>query len=220
MRRFAAHPLGDADHGRPAWSSPTPAITLAWKEPVSADLQRAPAGGRPGSARRRSSRDSWPTRRSPAFRDRRGADAERRARRLAPIYANKITDGEAIGRIRDARASASTTWSSRAPTPPTCRRDPATTRRPALPGQGKTIGIAGHRTTYLAPFRQINEIETATRSRSRCPTGRSSTRCERPRSSTRRETDVVDDVGSRAPGAHRLSPALQRRRSDTPSSRT
>lgn len=29
----------------------------------------------------------------------------------------------------------------------------------AFPGQGKTIGIAGHRTTYLAPFRRINELE-------------------------------------------------------------
>ena len=28
----------------------------------------------------------------------------------------------------------------------------------AFPGQGKTIGIAGHRTTYLAPFRKINDI--------------------------------------------------------------
>jgi sortase A len=29
----------------------------------------------------------------------------------------------------------------------------------AFPGQGKTIGMAGHRTTYLAPFRRIEEIE-------------------------------------------------------------
>lgn len=29
----------------------------------------------------------------------------------------------------------------------------------ALPGQGKTIGIAGHRTTYGAPFNQIDKIE-------------------------------------------------------------
>lgn len=29
----------------------------------------------------------------------------------------------------------------------------------AFPGQGKTMGIAGHRTTYLAPFRLINEIQ-------------------------------------------------------------
>ena len=29
----------------------------------------------------------------------------------------------------------------------------------AFPGQGETIGIAGHRTTYLAPFRRIDEVK-------------------------------------------------------------
>ncbi len=28
----------------------------------------------------------------------------------------------------------------------------------AFPGQGTTIGIAGHRTTYLAPFRHIDSL--------------------------------------------------------------
>jgi sortase A len=30
----------------------------------------------------------------------------------------------------------------------------------ALPGAGSTVGIAGHRTTYLAPFRRIDELES------------------------------------------------------------
>lgn len=29
----------------------------------------------------------------------------------------------------------------------------------AMPGQGRTIAIAGHRTTYLAPFRHIDDLE-------------------------------------------------------------
>ena len=29
----------------------------------------------------------------------------------------------------------------------------------AFPGQGETIGVAGHRTTYLAPFRRIEDFE-------------------------------------------------------------
>jgi sortase A len=29
----------------------------------------------------------------------------------------------------------------------------------AMPGQGKTIAIAGHRTTYLAPFRHIDDLK-------------------------------------------------------------
>jgi sortase A len=30
----------------------------------------------------------------------------------------------------------------------------------ALPGLGQTVGVAGHRTTYLAPFRFINQLRT------------------------------------------------------------
>jgi sortase A len=33
----------------------------------------------------------------------------------------------------------------------------------ALPGMGQTVGIAGHRTTYLAPFRFINELHKGDR---------------------------------------------------------
>lgn len=29
----------------------------------------------------------------------------------------------------------------------------------AFPGQGETVAVAGHRTTYLAPFRRINELD-------------------------------------------------------------
>lgn len=29
----------------------------------------------------------------------------------------------------------------------------------AFPGEGKTVGIAGHRTTYAAPFRRLDELE-------------------------------------------------------------
>jgi sortase A len=29
----------------------------------------------------------------------------------------------------------------------------------AFPGQGRTVGIAGHRTTYLAPFRRLDELK-------------------------------------------------------------
>ena len=32
-----------------------------------------------------------------------------------------------------------------------------------FPGQGGTVGIAGHRTTYLAPFRHIDSVEKGDR---------------------------------------------------------
>jgi sortase A len=33
----------------------------------------------------------------------------------------------------------------------------------ALPGEGQTVAIAGHRTTYLAPFRNLNELHRGDR---------------------------------------------------------
>jgi sortase A len=38
------------------------------------------------------------------------------------------------------------------------RKGPGHYPETAFPGQGRTVAVAGHRTTYLAPFRSINEI--------------------------------------------------------------
>jgi sortase A len=42
----------------------------------------------------------------------------------------------------------------------------------ALPGLGRTVAVAGHRTTYLAPFRRINELHQGDRITVRMPYGR------------------------------------------------
>lgn len=42
----------------------------------------------------------------------------------------------------------------------------------AFPGLGQTVGIAGHRTTYLAPFRRINELSPGNRIVVTMPYGR------------------------------------------------
>jgi sortase A len=42
----------------------------------------------------------------------------------------------------------------------------------ALPGMGQTVAIAGHRTTYLAPFKLINELVPGNRIVIRMPYGR------------------------------------------------
>jgi sortase A len=38
------------------------------------------------------------------------------------------------------------------------RKGPGHYPQTALPGLGRTVAIAGHRTTYLAPFRRVNEL--------------------------------------------------------------
>ncbi len=42
----------------------------------------------------------------------------------------------------------------------------------ALPGEGQTVAIAGHRTTYLAPFRNLNELHPGDQIVLRMPYGR------------------------------------------------
>jgi sortase A len=42
----------------------------------------------------------------------------------------------------------------------------------ALPGMGQTVAVAGHRTTYLAPFKQINELMAGDRIVVTMPYGR------------------------------------------------
>jgi len=42
----------------------------------------------------------------------------------------------------------------------------------ALPGQGGTVAIAGHRTTYLAPFRKLDRMRRGDRVRLTMPYGR------------------------------------------------
>ena len=63
----------------------------------------------------------------------------------------------------------------------TCARARATTRSTPLPGARGTVAIAGHRTTYGAPFRRIDELERGDRIELGMPYGRFTYRVERTR---------------------------------------
>ena len=59
----------------------------------------------------------------------------------------------------------------------TLKKGPGRDLRTFMPGENRLVYIAGHRTTYLAPFSHIDSPATAaTASRSKFRTGRSSTR--------------------------------------------
>jgi sortase A len=68
--------------------------------------------------------------------------------------------GDAIGRIRIPAIGVSevfvhgTRWGA------DLSRGPGHYERTSLPGLGKTVGIAGHRTTFGAPFRNIDDLES------------------------------------------------------------
>jgi sortase A len=128
-------------------------ITLAWKEPVSslygslkqkqaeddlADLEQSFAG--PGKLTGLS-----------------GPDV-RRARALSQRFAKQIHTGQGIGRMKipaiglDIVMVQGTDTSS-------LQRGPGHYPDTPLPGGQGTVGVAGHRTTYLAPFRHIDDLQ-------------------------------------------------------------
>lgn len=63
-----------------------------------------------------------------------------------------------------------------------------------LPGQRGTVGIAGHRTTYGAPFRRIDEIERGDEIVVEMPYARFVYRFERSRIVDPSQVGVVRDV--------------------------
>jgi sortase A len=63
-----------------------------------------------------------------------------------------------------------------------------------LPGERGTVAIAGHRTTYGAPFRHIDELDPGDRIELRMPYGLFSYRVERTRIVPPTETSVTDRV--------------------------
>jgi sortase A len=63
-----------------------------------------------------------------------------------------------------------------------------------LPGERGTVAIAGHRTTYGAPFREVDKLEGGDRIELRMPYGRFTYRVERTRIVEPTETSVIDRV--------------------------
>jgi sortase A len=127
--------------------------TLVWQEPVSAayaSLQQSRAGSEleelesefdPGDV---------------GFLTENASEAAR-ARVLAERFERTIADGQPIGRIEVDSIGLETVLMNGTDTS-TLQKGPGRYPQTPLPGMGGTTGIAGHRTTYGAPFRRINEI--------------------------------------------------------------
>lgn len=131
------------------------AITLAWKEPVSAVYSRISQD----EAEQQLADLEQGFIADEAI-DRIGeiADPVRRAEQLADRFERKLRPGEGIGRIE--APAAGIDWIVVEGTATAdLKKGPGRYPETFLPGQGNTIGIAGHRTTYGAPFRDIDKIE-------------------------------------------------------------
>jgi sortase A len=133
------------------------AVTLAWKEPVSTIYGSIQQGQAEDELKEL--QDEFP---SPA--DLRALERVDGVRQKAGLLADRFADqvrernGEGIGRVRIPRLDLDTVLVEGTDTG-TLKKGPGRYPDTAVPGQGETIGIAGHRTTYLAPFRHIDELE-------------------------------------------------------------
>src|ERR1700760_4985245 len=83
----------------------------------------------------------------------------------------------------------------------------------AMPGQGKTVAIAGHRTTYLAPFRHIDSLNKGDRITLKMPYGTFVYSVEKTEIVDPSDVGIIHDTGFERPvlsACHPLYSAAQR----------
>lgn len=167
-------------------------MTLAWKEPVSTiygSIQQGRAADSLDAVEQRFL--DLPD----VARAREVDQAEAmRARALARIFEHELTTGEGIGRIEIPDIDVDAVVVDGTDTA-TLRKGPGRYPETAFPGQGRTIGIAGHRTTYLAPFRKINEIDDGDEITLEMPYGTFTYVVEKHEIVDPYQVEIVDDVG-------------------------
>jgi sortase A len=79
--------------------------------------------------------------------------------REARLYRIHSGRGQAIGRIRVPRLHVNMIFVN-GTDHDTLKKGPGRDRRTYMPGEGQLVYIAGHRTTYLAPFAHIERLQT------------------------------------------------------------
>jgi sortase A len=143
-------------------------LTIVWQEPITAlqqsrdqaalrtdlqGLQHTLAQGRAGPA---SARES--------------STARIRRQALALLQA-KRPDGSALGSVDIPRIGLKTVFVE-STDHQALKKGPGHYRGTVLPGLYGTVGLAGHRTTYGAPFRRVDELSPGSRIILRMPYGR------------------------------------------------
>jgi sortase A len=136
------------------------AITLAYQEPLSSiygSIKQGEAASQLDDLEAR-----YPT---PA--DRRAvADVKETKRRIAILarrFAESVETGQAIGRIEAPAMDGLNIVVVQGTDTSSLQRGPGHYPETPFPGEGGTVGIAGHRTTYLAPFRHIDSMQAGDR---------------------------------------------------------
>jgi sortase A len=128
-------------------------LTLAWQEPVSAFM-----AGREQSQLG----DELNGLNKLAQTDKQAVASERNERRrlakLARLQARRDGEGDAVGRLKMPKLGRSYVVVEGTATDD-LRKGPGHYPKTPLPGEGGTVGVAGHRTTYGAPFRTVDKLK-------------------------------------------------------------
>jgi sortase A len=166
-------------------------VTLAWQEPVSALLARIEQdklSGQLGTIER-----AAPTPLQARALRSLGSDT-RKIAFLARIARRTAKTGEPIGRIHIPKMGADfvvvqgTDGTS-------LRKGPGHYPGTSFPGLGATVAIAGHRTTYLAPFRNVNDLKPNDQIVLEMPYGRFTYAVEKTQIVSPTQVSVTRDVG-------------------------
>ena len=164
--------------------------TLLWQEPLSALYGRVQQG-------KLDDRLSAIERAPLAAVDQRALqrlDAGRRLAFAARSLARRSDDGDPLGRIRIPRIGVDEIFVEGTGTAD-LRRGPGHYPDTPLPGQRGTVAIAGHRTTYGAPFHDVDDLRRGDAIVLAMPYGRFTYRVQRTRIVEPTATEVTDPVG-------------------------
>ncbi len=143
-------------------------VTLLWQEPISALYAKARQDRLSGALRAEE-------RAAPTARERRTLiklpDQASRVSFLASELEHRAREGSAVGRIRIPRIGVSFVV-VKGTSSADLRSGPGIFSETPFPGVAGTTAIAGHRTTYLAPFRHIDRLHAGNRILLRMPYAR------------------------------------------------
>ncbi len=163
--------------------------TLAWQEPISAflaDRQQSTLDDELDGARALAEKDLAEL--EPI------ADVERRLAELASRQARRSEAGDAIGRVELPTLDRSYAVVEGTDTA-SLRKGPGHYPGTPLPGQRGTVAVAGHRTTYGAPFRTVDDLRRGDPVRMSMPYGRFEYEVERTQIVPPTQTSVTRHVG-------------------------
>jgi sortase A len=168
------------------------AATLLYKEPLSsiyAAVRQSQA-----SSRLNEIEASYPSRT-----DRRAvARLPGRSQRIAALarrFAAQTQSGEPIGRIRAPAMDGLDSVVIQGTDAASLEKGPGHYPETPFPGEGGTVGIAAHRTTYLAPFRHIDSMRRGDRIELEMPYATLAYRVQRTAIVDPSDVGVVRDVG-------------------------